>query len=200
MKSYNLRADAQYSLRIAQYFQIAWILAAVIVIWLGGSVALSLLLLLLFTAWVPFVVEVVTRTKLPLALHLHYFVFMSAAPVAGSAFGVYGALLDWDTIVHVDSGILLAWLGLFAVVLVEKKAKIRIPRWFALSAALLVPLAFAALWEISEFLSDRIIGTVSQPNLEDTIIDMIAALVGALIGVAMVVIAKWPRSITPSGV
>ena len=73
----------------------------------------------------------------------------------------------------------------------EASIKKTVPLWFKNVVAFMTPMAFAAAWEIYEFMSDKYIGTVMQAGgLEDTIVDMLAALIGAI--VAVVVSTAWP--------
>lgn len=186
-----------YSLKVALGFQLVWVLAAVIAALGGVFVNIGLILFLIPLLWVPAALELMTKSKLPLVLHLNYHLFITLSSVAGSAFGVYAVVPHWDTFVHVYSGTLLAWLGFFAVKVAGEQAKARIRGWFAVSVALATPLAFAALWEISEYLSDTYLGTTTQANLEDSIIDMFAALIGAVIAAILAVWLTWPKSVLP---
>lgn len=196
METYAPKIHIKRSLEIALTFQAMWVAAALVALWLNVFVDIKLLSLLLFSAWVPALVELALRTKLPDTLHIHYLIFMTAGPVGGSGFGVYGYIPQWDTIVHAYSGVFLAWFGIFGVLVANRAIKAKNPRWLSVAAGLAAPLAFAALWEISEFLSDVLIKTTSQANLEDTIVDMIAALVGAAIGLLIAWWAKYPKSIS----
>lgn len=193
----TLMPPRRRSLLMAMWFQLAWVIAAAIILASGGAVNLGLLAILIPLLWVPTALEQLTGTVLPDALHIHFHAFITASSVMGSTFGVYAIVPHWDTIVHIDSGILLAWLGLFVIQRAEHEVKATLPGWFVVSAALATPLAFAALWEVSEWLSDTFIGTTTQANLEDSIIDMLAALIGAFIAIAF---AKWfsaPKSLIP---
>ncbi len=188
----------KHSLKLALIFQVAWIVAAIVALAMGLPVKVGLLAGLLFMPFIPAAFEFITRIKLPDALQLHYHAFITASSVAGSAFGVYALVGHWDTLVHIDSGVLLAWLGFFAVRRAQEQGmKGIIPRWFTLSVAIAVSLAFAALWEISEFLSDTFLGSSTQANLEDSIVDMAAGAIGALIAVAIAVWLRWPKSVLP---
>ena len=111
--------------------------------------------------WAPAAAELVFRTTLPRALQLHYLIFITLGPYAGSALNVYVAIADWDTLIHFDSGVMLAWLGMLWVAAHRGARRAsRLPAWFALLVIQLTAMAFAAAWEICEFASDQLIGTV----------------------------------------
>lgn len=197
MKDLFVDPQLKQSLGLAFIFQIGWIAAAGIILLLGGSVNIVLLALLLFLPWIPVVLELLTKTKLPMALQAHFHIFITLSSVAGSTFGMYALVPHWDTFVHIDSAILLAWLGLFAVRQVREDVKAPIPRWFVGWVAFLTPMAFAALWEIAEYTSDGLLNTTTQHGLEDTAVDMLAALVGAILTTAIALWWKVPKSVMP---
>ena len=110
------------------------------------------------------------------------FVFM-ASPM-GTVINLYRSFGPYDKIVHLISGFLLAALGML---IVEKLLKKSLKTDDL--AALTVPMVFAAcmfssggagIWEIFEFLADRIAGGEMQRGMVDTVTDMIAGNIGAL--------------------
>lgn len=157
--------------------------------WLGSLIALSL--------FVPAIVELILRTALPRALQLHYIIFIIAGPFAGSALNVYGYIEQWDTLVHFDSGVMLAWLGMLAVRRAEERIGHPLPMWFALVVVQMTPMAFAAAWEISEYSSDILIGTTAQNGNGDTMSDIVAGTLGGLLAIVLLVLLRRPRSIAP---
>lgn len=178
-------------------FQLGYLVVAA-ALGLAGAVIHPLLVALLVIAlWAPTIAELVFRTTLPTVLQLHYAVFLTAGAFAGSALTLYRAVPDWDTVVHADSGVLLAWLGLLLVRRAEERTGVPSPRWFALTVTALTPLAFATLWEICEFASDALVGTTAQGGLQDTMTDVLAGALGGLATVAFVMVAPRPRSVVP---
>ena len=184
-------------LRLAAWFQLAWLACGFTAYWVGAPVHLGLIALMVPVLWVPAALAAFAGFPLPTAVQVHYAVFLTAAPVLGSALLVYGVLPGWDKLTHLDSGVLLAWLGLFAVARAEQQMGAAAPRWVVYAAAIITPLGFAATWEIGEFLSDALLGTRSQLGLFDTAADMFAAGVGALLGLWLVTLFKRPRSVLP---
>ncbi|GEM_PF-1653427 len=184
-------------LRLAAWFQLAWLACGLTAYWAGAPVHLGLIALMIPVLWVPAALAAFADFPLPTAVQVHYGVFLSAAPVLGSALLVYGLVPGWDKLTHLDSGVLLVWLGLFAVARAETQMRAAAPRWVMYAAAIVTPLAFAATWEIGEFLTDSLLGTRSQLGLADTVADMVAAGIGALLGLLLVMLLRWPRSILP---
>ena len=188
---------ARASARLALPFQIGCVALAVFLSQIGLDVQPWLAALLVPALAAPLLVELVFRTTIPWPLQLHYLLFITAGPFAGSALNLYGWIPEWDTLVHFDSGIMLAWLGMLFVRRAEERVAVAFPRWFELTIVQLTAMAFAAAWEISEFASDILIGTVSQADLADTMSDIIAGTLGGLTGIVILVLLRRPRTLLP---
>lgn len=197
MRSLEQRSQLKRSLKLALYFQASWIIAALIVLIAGGTPGIGLIIAMMFILWVPAIFQLVTGITLPTAIHVHFHAFITASSIAGSAFGFYALIPHWDSIVHVDSGILLAWFGFFLVRSAEDAVHRTFPLWFSISVGFATPMAFAALWEISEFISDRFLGTTTQADLEDTIVDMAVAVIGAVVAILLALWLTRPKSVLP---
>lgn len=178
------------SLYIALLFQIAWVVTGLVFALSGAMVSWGLLIANLLTLWAPALFMLITRMQLSDGFQIGFAAFITAASFVGSALGGYGAIPNWDTIVHIYSGTLLAWFGFIVANSAEASIKKPLPLWFKNTVAFMTPLAFAAAWEIYEFSSDRLLGTSMQAGgLEDTIVDMLAALLGAV--VALIISTIW---------
>jgi hypothetical protein len=189
----------QRSLLLALPFQAGTLALAVVLRAVGFPSQVLLAVLLALSMWAPAAAELLFRTTLPRALQLHYLIFITLGPFAGSALNVYGAIADWDTAIHFDSGVMLAWLGMLWVRRIEERLDAPLPAWFGLLVIQLTPMAFAALWEICEFASDHLIGTNSQNgSLEDTMTDIMAGTVGGLFAIALLLILGRPRTLAPA--
>ena len=94
---------------------------------------------------------------------------------------------------------MLAWLGMLFVLRAEERTGTTFPRWFALTVIQLTAMAFASAWEICEFASDQLIGTVSQHDLADTMSDIVAGTLGGLTAILILLIARRPRTLSPRG-
>ena len=197
MKTTSEKSYLKRSLAWALLFKESWLGAAILTIVAGGSVKLPLLIGLLPLLWVPALLKVLTHTTLPISLHIYYYVLITVSSVLGSSFGWYTNIAHWDSLAHAYSGVFLAWLAMYTVRYLEEQLKVRIPRWVTIAAALAVPLAFAALWEIGEFTSDFFIHTATQAGLADTITDMLSAGVGAFFASLLAVALRVPRTLLP---
>ena len=92
---------------------------------------------------------------------------------------------------------MIAWLGMLFVRRAEERVGTAFPRWFELTIVQLTAMAFAAAWEICEYASDILIGTVSQVDLADTMSDIVAGTLGGLTGIVILVLARRPRTLLP---
>lgn len=184
------KAYVRRSLLIALAFQIGWILTGLIFTLAGASVSWVLLIANLVTLWAPAAFILVTRSDLSSGFQIGYAVFITGASLVGSALNGYAVIPNWDTIVHVHSGVLLAWFGYIIVAKAELSIKKPLPLWLKNTVMFMTPLAFAAVWEIYEYVSDMVLGTTMQAGgLQDTIVDMTAALIGG--SVALLVSTAW---------
>lgn len=190
-------SQARSSALRALPFQVGSVLLAVVLGWLGFATQPWLAALLAVALWAPAAAEWLLRTTIPWPLQLHYLLFMIGGPFAGSALNLYGALPVWDGLIHFDSGIMLAWLGMLLARRAEESAGAPLPHWFSLTVILFTPMAFAAAWEICEFASDILIGTVSQSGLEDTMRDIVAATLGGMLAIALLALLRRPRTLAP---
>jgi uncharacterized membrane protein YjdF len=178
-------------------FQIAMVVSAILAAAVGVDVTPMLVVLLVPTLWAAAAAEAVFRSPIPRALQLHYLFFITAGPFAGSALNLYYAIPHWDKIIHFDSGIMLAWLGLLLIRRAEEASRAALPRWFTASATVSTPMAFGAAWEICEFASDALLGSAAQNGNLDTMGDIVAATVGGVVTLAIALVWQRPRSVMP---
>ncbi len=110
------------------------------------------------------------------------FVFM-ASPL-GSVINLYRSFGPYDKIVHLISGFLLAALGMLIMEKLMKNSSRRCDFYiYALPmifGACMFSSGCAGIWEIFEFLADKIAGGEMQRGMVDTVTDIIAGNVGAL--------------------
>lgn len=201
MKKEVRLSQLRTSLLLALPFQFIWLIAALLVFLADGTIKFWLIVALIPVLWAPTLLELATKTKIPTIIPLHFYIFVSASAIAGTGFGLYGLVPEWDTIVHFYSGVIFVWLGLFIAQAAERKIKHKLPRWFAVIVALAISLAIAAVWEVYEFACDTFFGTTMQAGgLQDTIIDTLAAGVGSVVAVLVAVWARAPKDVMPRGI
>lgn len=117
---------------------------------------------------------------------LAYYVFLIPAMILGIDFGLYKVFYPLDKIAHTFSGVLTAF---GAKELLEYGKGVR-KGWVAKMFCMGVVALVAVLWEVFEFSYDQIFhGNMQQlivTGVEDTMWDMIMALIGAMIVVVVV--------------
>jgi hypothetical protein len=183
---------------LALPFQVTCVVLGPALYSLGFDVTVLLTVLLVPVFWVPMAVELVFRTSLPRPLQLSYLVFIAAGPFIGTALHVYWYVPPWDLLVHFWSGIMLSWLGMLLARRAEEQMDTALPRWFSVSAILFTAMAFAAAWEICEFISDRLIGTHAQLGQTDSMTDLISGTLGGVAAIVLLLLTRRPRSLAPA--
>lgn len=147
----------------------------------------------------PFAYFETAGTLLLVAVLLHRFdpmyylgivAFACAAQCGGVMLRLYDVIPIYDLLLHLASGILLAFMGhYFLQLLLRKYPEHRIPRLIVLWFCWLFAMASAGVWEIYEFTADRLFGldcqlwTLGYGGLVDTMTDIIMGACGSLIGV-----------------
>ncbi|MDL2220385.1 hypothetical protein LJC55_01830 [Eubacteriales bacterium OttesenSCG-928-N14] len=114
----------------------------------------------------------------------------------GSIQYFYGKVEGYDLAMHFVSHISLVMVAYYLLhdVLLPRQPQAVVPQWLIILLCVLFSIAFTALWEIYEFVMDRIIVDLyaqgsGQPGLVDTMTDMIAGTTGALFAGGLLIIA-----------
>lgn len=97
-----------------------------------------------------------------------------------------GAYMNWyidyypiyDKFGHFFGSVTIALLSFAYVAIIGRYTKLNFDRLNAFMFIIIFTLALGALWEIGEFTADQIFGTMNQPNLIDTMLDLIFDLIG----------------------
>lgn len=123
-------------------------------------------------------------------------VFVYFASPVGSILDMYRRFGPYDKIIHFISGILLASLGAMIAAGILKRAVAS----FKSSRASMLPQvifafffssACAGIWEIFEFVADKVAGGEMQRGMVDTLTDMIAGNVGAMVYCIIFIVAVY---------
>lgn len=148
---------------------------------------------------------VVLLTLAPALLRKHYrifippefqlvaavFVFLSL--FLGSGFDLYYKYWWWDIVLHTGSGFLLGIVGFLAVFLLNRTN--RIPAGMKPGFIGLFGVAFAVflgvLWEIFEFIVDRIAPAVNMQSNETGVVDTMQDLIVDTLGAVIVALMGW---------
>ena len=134
---------------------------------------------IVLTLLVPYIFEKVFKKNLNEDFKLIWIIFIFMAHYLGVIAHFYDKFYYFDKIVHTISGILTAYV---AMLILDKKAKNS-------SLSVLFIVSFSALcavsWEIFEFTCNILVGgdaqRVALTGVDDTMIDMIVAIIGSLI-------------------
>lgn len=124
-----------------------------------------------------------TRFKLSSVELFWYYLFVFFADFLGCVVNLYNTVSWYDTVVHFSSGIFSFFVGLFLLDRLDKKvSNIFTKAIFGIGIVCLI----AVVWEIFEFGSDVLLELDLQHNSDtgvvDTMVDMISALGGGMIG------------------
>ncbi|MCK4734673.1 MAG: hypothetical protein KAT65_19615 [Methanophagales archaeon] len=107
-----------------------------------------------------------------LSLYLH---------VSGGVRGWYQLFYPfYDKVAHLVSSITIAVLGFVAAVIMDQYTEIKMNRPLIVFFVVIFTMSLGAFWEITEFVSDQILGTQLQISLEDTMYDLMFDLVGGI--------------------
>jgi len=108
----------------------------------------------------------------------------------------YSAVPGIDIPMHFVGGMAMAYFLWTAFHLAGGAGMLGQPNLLAIAVlAFTSTVATAMFWEFAEYLSDQLVGTFSQPSLEDTLLDMLLGTIGA----ALVVGAMWFRQASRDG-
>lgn len=137
-----------------------------------------------------YIVPKLWKQKLPETIKFAYVVFVFISATLGGVADFYGSIYLFDKAVHFISGLLVAWLftGVFINYYKHKKYN----SWFYALSLTCVNTTVACFWEVGEFLFGMISGKQVQFGLTDTMLDMIAAIIGGLI-IMIIYIIKFKR-------
>jgi len=112
-----------------------------------------------------------------LSLYLH---------IAGQYFDWYTSFYPYyDKIAHLISGTTVALIGFTLVLLLDQYTENNFNRPVIIFMIIMFTMAFGGLWEIFEYTVDTFLGVEMQHGLDDTMLDMIFVLVGAIVVAAL---------------
>ncbi len=124
--------------------------------------------------------------KVSRRLEVAYLLFLIPAMVMGIDLDIYKVFYPFDKIVHTLSGVLTAFT---ARELLDQASGKPDQMWFKALFSISFVAFVAVLWECFEFACDQISGTHMQElitaGIEDTMYDIIVALIGGVIGTVL---------------
>ncbi|MEA2701582.1 MAG: hypothetical protein QOE22_291 [Candidatus Parcubacteria bacterium] len=172
-------------LTLAIYWGIrAWLVVAVLLfMWRGDIASAGSTVLILFAILLPSLLKRKYRFFYPFFFDLSVGLFVFFTAFLGEVARFYDRIPFWDTLLHFQSGLLFGMAGyLLAYFLNEhKQYGLQLSPIFISLFAVSFAIAIGALWEIWEFVGDQIFGSAWAESLEDTVVDLVADSVGALL-------------------
>jgi hypothetical protein len=129
----------------------------------------------------------VGRRSVPIELEVLLLVVMVTDMTLGNLFGLYLKLPWYDKVLHLGSSVLIALVGFLAIYVLHSTERTRFHPWLDGAAILLVTLGLGALWELSEYTVDVVLGrrTQGSPMMDphaDTMLDLVFDTAGGIVG------------------
>lgn len=157
-------------------------------------------IVILVACLIPFLLEVIFRFRFNSVIFLGYEIYLAVAGLFGSAMNGYSIIPWFDTPVHVLMGYIMCMAGLFVIARLGDYKKLS--PWLVVVFCVCFSLGIEVVWEISEWLIDRVTGSTMQgvvipeygvPLLWDTIKDLMCNFGGAMIFFLHFVIGKFTK-------
>lgn len=109
-----------------------------------------------------------------------FFIFISM--YIGNILNIYSCISNYDKILHVISGLLLAFVGLDVLKILLATNYKNTTILFKMFFMIIFAISCAGVWEIWEFSTDQLLGFNSQfASLHDTMWDIICGTTGGII-------------------
>ena len=118
------------------------------------------------------------------SIYINLVIFIMVSSLLGSCFKFY-SINHYDDFLHLYSGVLSCNVAYLIIRYFNNEENIKmVNKVFVIIFLFMFTMGVASLWEIMEFSLDNILGTHTQiGGLEDTMIDMVDALIGAVISI-----------------
>lgn len=131
-----------------------------------------------------------TKYKLNSNNLFSYYLFVFFAYFCGCVINLYNSVWWYDIFIHFCSGVFSFLVGMFLL----KREQIEAGKWFSALLGICVVMFVAGLWELFEFSIDFVLNMNLQHSVEtgvsDTMIDILAALIGGILASLAQVIKK----------
>ncbi|WP_211656367.1 hypothetical protein [Clostridioides difficile] len=129
-----------------------------------------------------------TERLLSKELYIMLALFIMFSSLLGTSFNFYD-INYYDDFLHLWSGIISCIVAFSIIKYFYTQREIsKMSKVFLVIFLFMFSMGVASLWEIGEFLMDTFVGTTTQAGgLEDTMIDMVDALIGTIITIPFIV-------------
>lgn len=124
------------------------------------------------------------KLYLPFELEVAIVGFVFVTLFLGSLRDFYELIAWWDTLLHFQSGVLLALVGFALIYLLNERRTeaLALSPFFVAFFSLCFSMAGSVVWEIYEFAADQLFGfNMQRTGLPDTMKDLILNTLGALL-------------------
>jgi len=159
------------------------LIAAFTFLWEGDMSSVGGCILVFALMILPSILKDRYRFYLPFALDLSIVVFIFGTMFLGHLLHFYELFPLWDKFLHFQSGLILSVTGFVLVYILNEQKSLTLdlsPGFIALFA-IAFSISIGALWEIGEYTVDGIVGSSWSFSQADTIWDLTADSVGALL-------------------
>lgn len=138
--------------------------------------------LILFSTFLPLLIERKYRIEIPLDLEFAVILFLYASLFLGEVRGYFTLFWWWDILLHISGGIALGFIGFIVLYILYYKNKLSANPFLVAIFSFFFALGIGALWEIFEFGMDSFFGlNMQKSGLVDTMWDLIVDAGGALL-------------------
>ena len=102
-----------------------------------------------------------------------------------SVFNILGFIPYYNKFTHFFSAVVVAFIFLIILFILDEYHRgVAVNKFKIIFDVIVITMAFGVVWEFMEWLSDRLFGWNTQPNLNDTMGDLLAdTMGGVLIGI-----------------
>ena len=132
-------------------------------------------------SFIPDILRRYARFVIPFTYEVGLMMFIFLSLIVGEYFDLYGKFLWWDDMLHFVSGLVVGCIALLVLHIDDVRKRSVSRPWLAAMFVFSLVLATASAWEIVEFSVDKLAHGHMQYGLDDTMVDIINAGIGALV-------------------
>ena len=155
------------------------------------------------SVFLPFVLYKAFNFDMPNLLRVFLLSYIICGVLLGNVYDLYYRFPLWDKLLHFFSGILFMISGVILIGVFTEQGHIRLNKAFTIIVALLFTVTMGAIWEFVEYGIDSLLNVNMQrymlPDgtlcagrraLDDSMLDMLAAMLGAIITVTAMALKR----------
>lgn len=187
----------KFRINISIIYTIVLIITSIIFLFIKNYEKMPVLALCFITLLLVYIVINKGPVKVSNSMYFISVIFIFMSQYLGNALNIYFIIPNWDKILHLISGFILAMMGYIVYLnLVKKSTRDKITPWLGPIFAFLFAAACAGVWEIYEYTVDNLFGMLCQNNdLNDTMLDIIAGTGTGLVISILIWISNFKKPI-----